>query len=340
MPVGFILDFRDGSPETYDTVVERMQLGGRLPQGALFHVAGPGPSGGLRVVDVWESDDAFQSFADAEITPRSAEAGLGAPQIQRFDVAKIRDSGMRRDAMRFFHTAVLPLDRAEFESLQAELFGGAAPSMPEGLVFHANGPLADGGWIVAAGWTSRAARDRFLAESVGPAMRSRGKSLPVIEEFDVHNTLEPAGAAGLAREDILRVLDEQDAAFNRHDAAAIASTYADDAVMHDQSVGDEPMRGRRAVQQFIDAYMQACPDLRWERVGVEVDGAVGVEQWRASGTHDGDLPGLPATHRRMSIEGCSVMHFGNDGLVHEEENYWDEAAMLRQLGAMQPVAAG
>ena len=143
----------------------------------------------------------------------------------------------------------------------------------------------------------------------------------------------------MEREEITRVIDEQDAAFNRHDPAGVAAMYAPGAKLFDQSVG-APMEGPEAVEEFIGGYMTAFPDLKWERVGLEIDGNVGVEQWRVSGTHDGDLPGLPATHRKMSIEGCSVLHFEDDGLVHQEENYWDEGAMLRQLGALEPTAAG
>jgi steroid delta-isomerase-like uncharacterized protein len=144
----------------------------------------------------------------------------------------------------------------------------------------------------------------------------------------------------MTREEIIRVIDEQDAAFNRHDPEGVAATYADDARLVDQAVAG-PIEGRAAVKDYIGGYVNAFPDFKWERVGLEVDGDVGVEQWRATGTHDRDMPGVPATHRQMSLEGCSVMHFGDDGLVHQEENYWDEAAMLRQLGVMpEPAATG
>jgi steroid delta-isomerase-like uncharacterized protein len=144
----------------------------------------------------------------------------------------------------------------------------------------------------------------------------------------------------MTREEILSRLDEQDAAFNRHDADAIAATYAEDARLRDQAAS-APIENRDAVREYIGGFLQAFPDLKWERTGVEIDGDIGVEEWRASGTHDGDLPGLPATRKQMSVDGCSVMRFGDDGLVHEEHNYWDEAAMLRQLGVMaEPAAAG
>jgi steroid delta-isomerase-like uncharacterized protein len=141
------------------------------------------------------------------------------------------------------------------------------------------------------------------------------------------------------REEILGRIDEMDAAFNRHDAAGVAACYAENAPLHDPAVPG--VVGREAVRDYIAGYMQAFPDLTWERISAEVDGDVAVEEWRASGTHDGDMPGMPATHKRMTVEGCSVMLMGDDGLVREERNYWDEMAMLRQLGfADQPAAAG
>ena len=143
----------------------------------------------------------------------------------------------------------------------------------------------------------------------------------------------------MTREEILRKVDEADAAFNRRDADALSALYSEDARLVDQAAPG-PIEGRAGVRQYIQSYFVAFPDLKWERIGVEVDGNTLVEEWRASGTHDGDLSGLPATHRRVSVDGCSVMHFDEDGFVFEEHNYWDEAAMLRQLGVMpEPATA-
>ena len=61
-------------------------------------------------------------------------------------------------------------------------------------MFHVNGPRDDGGWIVADGWTDRAARDQFLESRVYPvAARHPGVTPPRIEDLDVHGTLEPSG---------------------------------------------------------------------------------------------------------------------------------------------------
>jgi hypothetical protein len=192
MPVAFILDFDDEDPRKYDEVVERMGLRGRTPPGALFHVAGPGPDGGWRVCDVWESDDAFNAFAAEKIIPLSQEAGLSAPAITRFEVENTRTSGAPRSEIRFVQVIRFPtLDKAGFREMDDEVL---APGIPDALNYHVNGAAPDGGWMLFDGWSSKEDRDRFMAEQVGPVVgRHPEIAPPVIEELQVHNTLEPVG---------------------------------------------------------------------------------------------------------------------------------------------------
>ena len=202
MAVGFIMDFAGGGTEAYDEVIERMRLDGQMPAGGMFHVAGPGPRGGLRVVDVWEDDDAFEGFAARKIRPISAEVGLAPPRVERFDVHGTRDSGAERRRMRLFQVVRFTgLDEPGFDAMDGEIL---APGVPDALVFHVNGPVDDGGWVVADGWTSKEARDEFLQARVYPvAARHPGITPPKIDDLDVHGTLEPisraAGATGTAR---------------------------------------------------------------------------------------------------------------------------------------------
>ena len=59
----------------------------------------------------------------------------------------------------------------QFDQLQAVLDPDANP--PDGLVFHASGPVEDG-WGVLDFWESRAHFDRFAAERIGPALAAIG----------------------------------------------------------------------------------------------------------------------------------------------------------------------
>jgi hypothetical protein len=62
-----------------------------------------------------------------------------------------------------------------------------ASNPPEGLIFHASGPV-EGGWGVLAFWESRAQFDRFAQERIGPTMAAVGMEggPPEIHEFPVH----------------------------------------------------------------------------------------------------------------------------------------------------------
>lgn len=186
MAVGFILDFPGGTTEQYDRVLERMGLQGQLPAGAIFHAAGEGPEG-LRVVDVWESDEAFQRFAEEQIGPHSQAEGIAEPKITRIEEHRIGDLRGERGDITFLQVVHLDVDADTFDEADAEIRDG---QWPEGVVFHITGP-SDGEWIVADAWTSKDVRDSFMQERVGPAMGRRGMAPPTVDEMPVHNTLVP-----------------------------------------------------------------------------------------------------------------------------------------------------
>jgi hypothetical protein len=86
MAVGVLMDFASGENAAYDRVLERMGLtDGRPPAGALFHIAGE-VDGGFRVVDVWESAEAFQAFAEEKIGPMSAAEGFPPPEVSMWEI--------------------------------------------------------------------------------------------------------------------------------------------------------------------------------------------------------------------------------------------------------------
>ena len=61
-----------------------------------------------------------------------------------------------------------------------------ASNPPDGLIFHASGPV-DGGWGALDFWESREKFDRFAAERIGPATAAIGlEAAPEVHEFPVH----------------------------------------------------------------------------------------------------------------------------------------------------------
>ena len=69
------------------------------------------------------------------------------------------------------------------------------------------------------------------------------------------------------------------------------------------------------------------------------DGDYVCTRWTSSGTHDGDLMGIPPTGKHASITGLSIDKI-QDGKVVESWNEWDNAGLMQQLGLVgEPAGA-
>jgi hypothetical protein len=78
MTIAMLVDNPRGSKELYDQVRKELGLQDR-PAGGIFHAAGPGPNGGWRVIEVWESEEAAQRFFQERLLPAFEAVGLPGP---------------------------------------------------------------------------------------------------------------------------------------------------------------------------------------------------------------------------------------------------------------------
>jgi hypothetical protein len=88
MPVAIEMSFRGATLDQYDEILEKMNLtpGGVPASGALFHWATKTDEG-IHVVDVWETKEQFERFAEEQIGPYAREVGIeGAPEMRFYDV--------------------------------------------------------------------------------------------------------------------------------------------------------------------------------------------------------------------------------------------------------------
>jgi hypothetical protein len=88
MAVAIEMNFKDASIDQYDEVLKKMGLEheGAAPPGALFHWVEKNGDG-LRVVDVWESREVFDRFAQEQIGPYTREVGITEePELSFHDV--------------------------------------------------------------------------------------------------------------------------------------------------------------------------------------------------------------------------------------------------------------
>jgi heme-degrading monooxygenase HmoA len=59
----------NGNTDFYDAVNEKLGVETDKPDGMIVHTAIDEGENGIRIVDVWESREAFESFRDARLLP-------------------------------------------------------------------------------------------------------------------------------------------------------------------------------------------------------------------------------------------------------------------------------
>lgn len=95
MAVAVQLEFKGATLDQYDQVVQKMGFSprGKGAPGGIFHWVTK-TSDGIRVTDVWESRDVFDTFAQEKIGPITQEVGIPAPpDITFFEVHNYLTAG-------------------------------------------------------------------------------------------------------------------------------------------------------------------------------------------------------------------------------------------------------
>ena len=121
------------------------------------------------------------------------------------------------------------------------------------------------------------------------------------------------------------------AAWNAHNAAAVAALYADDAEIVDITSGTT-MTGRGLIYAGAIDRLAGFPDYELERQQLLIDADTSAYRWVMRGTQTGVYQGLPPTGRAVEVAGATFSEFNPDGLVARDTHYIDVPALLRQLG--------
>jgi steroid delta-isomerase-like uncharacterized protein len=126
--------------------------------------------------------------------------------------------------------------------------------------------------------------------------------------------------------------DEWAAAWSSHDPERVVSLFDEDCVFEDVTFG-VVARGKKELRAFAQGVFAGIPDFKIELTSrFMAGGAAGVE-WVMSGTHKGDFPGMPATGKRFSIRGATILELA-EGKIRRDSDYWDAASVMRQVGLL------
>jgi hypothetical protein len=89
MAYGVVHQFAGGTKEQYEASIGAVHPAGGLPEGQVFHAAGPS-EGGWTIVAIHDSQESWERFRDGVLMPRMAqgiEGGFAAPpQETAFEV--------------------------------------------------------------------------------------------------------------------------------------------------------------------------------------------------------------------------------------------------------------
>ena len=123
---------------------------------------------------------------------------------------------------------------------------------------------------------------------------------------------------------------------NAGDIDGFGELLADDFVEHEETPGLEPTR--EGVKAFFRMYVAAFPDLQFDTEDMIASGDKVVTRARATGTHQGEFLGIPATGKSIDVQLIDIVRFGDDGLGHEHWGVFDAMAMMQQLGVIPESA--
>jgi steroid delta-isomerase-like uncharacterized protein len=127
-------------------------------------------------------------------------------------------------------------------------------------------------------------------------------------------------------------LEEWAIAWSTQDVERLISLCTDDCVYEDVPFA-WVNHGKDELRAFGQQVFNAFPDFRIELASHFAAADSAMLEWTMSGTHQGDLPGMPATGRAFSVRGVTVLAL-DDGRISRNSDYWDMATLLTQLGLM------
>ena len=126
-----------------------------------------------------------------------------------------------------------------------------------------------------------------------------------------------------------RVIEEM---FNKGNLDVADELIAPDYVDHDPAM-PEDVRGPEGFKEYVSAYRSAFSDLHVEIEDQLAEGDLVATRWTGTGTHDGELAGIPPTGNRVTLPGMEIVRISDGKLVEGWEGY-DSMTMMRQLGVV------
>ncbi len=140
----------------------------------------------------------------------------------------------------------------------------------------------------------------------------------------------------MTRQEIAEFFARRNAAWQRHDSAALA---ADHTVKGEV---DSPLRGKvqghRAILETYTDFFASFPDSQYVTENLLVDGNKVVQFAVMTGTQSGDFCGLPPSGKKFQMR-CAFLFSFEEGKIAHEFRIYDFTGLLVQLGVLKAKPA-
>lgn len=115
----------------------------------------------------------------------------------------------------------------------------------------------------------------------------------------------------------------RDELFNGSNYDAVPEIYCSTCMIHDFALG-QTSTGCETIANLLKGYRAAFPDHRYEFHNVVVDGNMACIRWTVTGRSE--------QHKTdFSLDGMSMCRFGDDGLIKEIWQHYDNLGLMKQL---------
>jgi len=117
----------------------------------------------------------------------------------------------------------------------------------------------------------------------------------------------------------------------------VDEVYATNFVPH--LVGNPDIRDIEGFKQLVTTLRTAFPDGHFTIDDIIAEGDKVVTRWTFTGTHKGELMGIPPTDKQATVTGIDIIRIASGKIVEGWTNM-DTLGFMQQLGVIPPMGQG
>ena len=137
----------------------------------------------------------------------------------------------------------------------------------------------------------------------------------------------------MTRDEIAALFARRQQAWDRLDAAALATDYSENATVESPLAGGSAT-GRDAIERLFATSFAAFPDFKFDHEALLIDGDQVAQLVRVTGTDSGGFMGMAPTRRKITFR-CAFFYAVHDGLITSERRVYDFTGLLIQVGLLK-----